>query len=219
MIRPGTLSLLAAMFLLGCAGGSVEPLSQLPGYRLDVKGPPASGQPGRAAPAADPAAGRWAVANPRPWRYIVIHHSASPIGNAKTIGQAHRDRGFDEMGYHFVIDNGQGGPDGLVEVGGRWTRQKWGAHTGNTPDNDYNNFGIGICLVGDFARNPPTAAQLDSLQALTSYLVRQYDIPPDAVIGHRDAPSANTECPGDRLYQYLQTVLRPLLARQYMARR
>ncbi|GAH80957.1 unnamed protein product, partial [marine sediment metagenome] len=38
---------------------------------------------------------------PRPWRWIVIHHSASESGSAATFDQWHRARGWDELGYHF----------------------------------------------------------------------------------------------------------------------
>ena len=77
----------------------------------------------------------YATSNGRQWRYIVIHHSATAGGNAQQFDVAHRQvRGFDELGYHFVIDNGNGGPDGRVEVGSRWGKQKHGAHTGGTPD-------------------------------------------------------------------------------------
>ena len=64
----------------------------------------------------------------RDWKWIVIHHSASDAGDAATFDQWHRKRGWDELGYHFVINNGEGQPDGLVEVGGRWLEQKQGAH-------------------------------------------------------------------------------------------
>jgi hypothetical protein len=154
----------------------------------------------------------------RPWRWIVLHHSASEVGSAAIFDREHRARGWDGLGYHFVIDNGQGAPDGQIEVGPRWWQQKWGAHTGSTPDNAYNNYGIGICLVGDFSRQSPTQAQLRSLQTLLAYLMDRYRIDASCVIGHRDAPNANTECPGDRFYDYLNRTLRPSL-RQGIARR
>jgi N-acetyl-anhydromuramyl-L-alanine amidase AmpD len=58
----------------------------------------------------------------------------------------------------------------------------------------YNEFGIGICLVGNFNATRPTAAQMRSLSQLTGYLMRAYRIAPDHVIGHRDAKK--TDCPG-----------------------
>lgn len=154
------------------------------------------------------------VQGARPWRYIVIHHSASERGNAASIDVAHRARGWDELGYHFVIDNGSGGADGQVEVGHRWQIQKWGAHTGGTPDNAYNKYGIGICLVGNMSNHYPSARQIASLERLVSYLVAKYNISPQNIIGHRDAPNAKTECPGNTLHSYIWRTLRPSLARR-----
>ena len=157
----------------------------------------------------------WIPASPpRPWRWIVIHHSATEFGSARLFDRAHRARGWDEMGYHFVIDNGHGGRDGKVEVCSRWVKQKWGAHCGGTPNNEYNNYGIGICLVGNFSKKLPSARQLRSLKKLLIFLMQRYNIPPSNVIGHRDAPGARTACPGDAFYRYLNNVLRPELSRQ-----
>ena len=147
----------------------------------------------------------------RPWRYIVIHHSASESDNADTINTEHINRGWKGIGYHFVIDNGNGGPDGGVEETFRWTQQTEGAHTGRTPDNEYNRFGIGICLVGNFTHHMPSRRQMDSLDRLVRALVKKYHIPPENVIGHRDAPGAHTECPGDKLHAYIHQKLQPSL--------
>ncbi len=145
----------------------------------------------------------------RPWKYIILHHSATMSGNAEIFDRRHRDRGFDELGYHFVIGNGRGSRDGLVEEGSCWHRQKWGAHTGGTPGNEYNNYGIGICLVGDFTRQLPSPKQLASLRRLVRNLMSEYDMPPENLIGHCEAPNASTECPGDRFDAYLRTTFRP----------
>jgi N-acetylmuramoyl-L-alanine amidase len=133
------------------------------------------------------------IAKPNGWKWIVIHHSATATGGAAAFDKMHRAKGWDELGYHFVIGNGTDTPDGLVEVGSRWPKQKWGAHA-KTPDNRYNNFGIGICLVGNFDVTRPTAAQMRSLDKLVAYLMRTYDISPDHVLGHRDTKP--TDCPG-----------------------
>ncbi|HET6250624.1 MAG TPA: peptidoglycan recognition family protein [Tepidisphaeraceae bacterium] len=127
------------------------------------------------------------------WTWIVIHHSATSTGGAAAFDKMHRAKGWDELGYHFVIGNGTDTKDGQIEVGSRWPKQKWGAHT-KTPDNQFNEHGIGICLVGNFDVTHPTEAQLKSLSKLVSYMMKTYHIPADHVVGHRDCKS--TDCPG-----------------------
>src|SRR5437868_6609045 len=95
-------------------------------------------------------------AAPRHWRYIVIHHSASTRGSAQIFDQAHRERGWRCLGYHFVIGNGTDQGDGIVAAGPRWYSQEAGAHAHSA---EHNEFGIGICLVGNFDVNRPSAAQ------------------------------------------------------------
>jgi N-acetyl-anhydromuramyl-L-alanine amidase AmpD len=128
-----------------------------------------------------------------PWRWIVIHHSATPHGSAAAFDREHRAKGWDELGYHFVIGNGTLSGNGAVEVGSRWAKQKWGAHA-KTPDQQFNNFGIGICLVGNFDIDRPSDAQVRSLARLTAYLMKTYHISPDRVIGH--GQTKPTDCPG-----------------------
>jgi hypothetical protein len=139
----------------------------------------------------------WApIVAPRRWEWIVIHHSATPVGGAARFGREHQAKGWDELGYHFVIGNGSDTANGLVEVGSRWPKQKQGAHT-KTPDNNFNEKGIGICLVGDFDVARPTEAQLRAVAKLTAYLMKTYRIPADHIIGHCDAKA--THCPGKNL--------------------
>jgi hypothetical protein len=133
------------------------------------------------------------IAAPNEWYWIVIHHSATATGGAAAFDKMHRAKGWDELGYHFVIGNGTDTADGLVEVGSRWPKQKWGAHA-KTPDNRYNEHGIGICLVGNFDITHPTAKQMASLDKLVSYLMKTYHISPDHILGHRD--TKRTDCPG-----------------------
>ena len=156
--------------------------------------------PAAAAPKAAPAtekqvAGPWAPpVKSRTWKYIVLHHSASPTGNAAMFDREHREKGWDELGYHFVIDNGRGGSDGAIEIGPRWLKQKWGAHA-KTPDNRFNDFGIGICFVGNFEQGKPTAKQLAAASKLVAWLMKTYDIPQKNILGHEDT-GKSTLCPG-----------------------
>ncbi len=146
----------------------------------------------------------------RQWKWIVLHHSATDSGSARVFDKMHRAKGWDELGYHFVIDNGKGGPAGRVEVGGRWAKQKWGAHC-KVPGNAYNERGIGICLVGEFGDRLPSAAQRASLRRLVEFLTDRYGIAPANVIGHREAPGTNTQCPGNVMQRYVGLTLRPHL--------
>ena len=103
----------------------------------------------------------------RPWRYIVLHHSASASGNYDQIDGEHRKiLGIDGCGYHFVIGNGTGSGDGQIEVAQRWINQKQGVHCRNARTHDVDEYGIGICLVGDLDQQPPSPRQIAATQAL-----------------------------------------------------
>ncbi len=136
-----------------------------------------------------------AGAEKRQWNWIVIHHSGGDVGGAKAFDKYHREvKGWDELGYHFVIGNGSDTADGLIEVGPRWPVQKHGAHA-KTPDNKYNEHGIGICLVGNFDNHRPSAKQLASLTKLIAYLADTYKVPQASIIGHKMTGKL-TDCPG-----------------------
>jgi N-acetyl-anhydromuramyl-L-alanine amidase AmpD len=153
---------------------------------------PAPKPQANAAPLSGPAAWTPRVA-PRDWQYIVIHHSATPTGSMAFFDKEHKAKGWDGVGYHFVIGNGTETGDGQVEVTARWPLQKWGAHA-KTLDNRYNEHGIGICLVGNFDVERPSPNQIKNLSRLVGYLMQTYRIPAQNVIGHRDTKA--TDCPG-----------------------
>ncbi|MCG3134269.1 MAG: hypothetical protein HMLKMBBP_01562 [Planctomycetes bacterium] len=137
----------------------------------------------------------WSVPLRRAWKHIVIHHSASAFGSAAQIDRWHRDKGWDGLGYDFVIGNGTGTPDGHVEVGYRWKRQLVGAHAQTPgPSNYMNEHGIGIVLVGDFNRTKPSALQMRSLERLCAFLMTHCGIPESQILMHGDVKG--TECPG-----------------------
>jgi N-acetyl-anhydromuramyl-L-alanine amidase AmpD len=140
-----------------------------------------------------------ALKNPaeaRPWRYIVIHHSATTGGTVESITKGHLDRGFEEIGYHFLINNGQsqGTRNGEIAATIRWTQQMAGAHCKVADHPEFNDEGIGVCLVGDFELKPPTPEQLASLQMLIQAIRERHNIPIERVVGHRELKA--TKCPG-----------------------
>lgn len=96
------------------------------------------------------------------------------------------------IGYHFVIGNGHGMQDGEVAPTFRWQEQIEGAHAGHPL---FNEFGIGICLIGNFEDESPTPAQLRALERLLGFLQNEFTISRDRVAGHGQIKS--TECPGE----------------------
>lgn len=141
------------------------------------------------------------------WHGIVIHHSGSPAGSAETITKDHDSKGLKGLGYHFVVSNGQGAPDGQIFVGYRWQQQLPGAHVIGPRAETFNRETIGICLVGNGERRPFTAAQMSSLSELVAALQAKLDIPDSAVVLHRAV--APTSDPGRH---FSEMALRQMLA-------
>ncbi|MCA9053166.1 MAG: N-acetylmuramoyl-L-alanine amidase [Planctomycetaceae bacterium] len=136
---------------------------------------------------------------PRGWKYIVLHHSATDSGSVESIDAAHRQRRDSNgqpwrgIGYHFVIGNGNGMADGEVAATFRWHQQTDGAHAGVA---QFNQLGIGICLIGNFEEAAPTPAQVASAARLINALQAEYRIEDDRLLAHRDLKP--TACPGER---------------------
>ena len=128
------------------------------------------------------------------WRYIIVHHSATDVGCARSFDRYHRmvRKWKNGLGYHFVIGNGTKTPDGFVEAGHRWYYQLEGAHAGVAK---YNQHGIGICLVGNFNKTYPTERQMHALVTLVKQLHAEYGIPYENVLPHRAIKP--TDCPGN----------------------
>ena len=133
----------------------------------------------------------------RDWNYIVLHHTASESGSVDSIHEEHLKRKDKNgkhwlgIGYHFVVGNGKGMTDGEIEPTFRWRQQMQGAHAGVA---DFNQHGIGIVLIGNFEKEPPTAAQTASIKRLVGILKREYGIVESKIVGHGDVKA--TECPG-----------------------
>jgi hypothetical protein len=133
----------------------------------------------------------------RPWKYIVLHHSAHAQGNYEEIDREHRKvLGYEGCGYHFVIGNGTGSGDGEIQVAQRWINQKNGVHCRNAKSSDIDEYGIGICLIGDFEQDKPTARQIAATKALVAYLSGRYKIAEPKIETHAHLAATPTVCPG-----------------------
>jgi N-acetylmuramoyl-L-alanine amidase len=130
------------------------------------------------------------------WSEIVVHHTFAPtVKNfmekpdanfwLTAIDNFHRARGWNGIGYHFVIT-----PDGLIYIGRKLNQV--GAHTVG-----HNATGIGVCLLGNFDEEEPTAEQWISLKYLLAWLCYVFNIPVERIYFHRQfAPKT---CPGKKM--------------------
>lgn len=121
-------------------------------------------------------------------KYLVVHCAATPpsrdIG-VKEIRAMHKQRGFNDVGYHYVIRR-----DGTIEKGRADTVM--GAHVSG-----YNAVSLGICLVGGinakgWSEQNFTPAQFSALAGLLDQLKERH--PHAEILGHRDlSPDKNRD--------------------------
>jgi len=129
-----------------------------------------------------------------PWKYIVVHHTASEWSSLERIDRMHREKFDDPDGieYHFLIGNGKKREAGYIERG-RWGKQKRAIHLfkpAGAPD------AIAISLVGNFHEREVPEAQMRALVELTQALAKRYDIPRDRITTHTRVDGRLTVCPG-----------------------
>lgn len=134
---------------------------------------------------------------PGRWKYIVIHHAAVDEGNAKALDHYHREVRHMENGlaYHFLIGNGHGMKDGEIAVGNRWKKQLDGGHLHSEAQ---NKTALGICLIGNFDKRPPTPQQMRSLESLVRTLMDRCQLNAGAVKTHQQINVIGTRCPGSK---------------------
>jgi hypothetical protein len=118
---------------------------------------------------------------------LVVHHSALPLSDGPLeIQRLHMERrGFADIGYHFVI-----GALGQIYAGRDLAVR--GAHVGGA-----NTGTVGAALLGNFEREQPAEAQLESLRRLGAYLADAYAL--THLAGHQDFQPGVTLCPGHEL--------------------
>ena len=130
---------------------------------------------------------------------IIIHCSDTPDGRAVTVDEIrrwHKERGFSDIGYHYVIML-----DG--SVGDGRPLEQAGAHC-----KGQNAHSIGICYVGgcDLNRHPKdtrTEAQKTAMAGLVRELKRRF--PTATIHGHNEF--ANKACPCFDVQKWIKEAL------------
>lgn len=128
-----------------------------------------------------------------PPTHIVLHTAAfRGPADVNTISAWHLERGFDAIGYHFVITGSTYDSSCVIQKGRSLDYQ--GAHALGL------NNTIGICVTGHGDYDYWTQDQLRLLWILCANLMSIYKIPINKVIGHRETPLQNLNpiktCPG-----------------------
>ena len=115
---------------------------------------------------------------------VFVHCSYTPASmdiGADEIRQWHLERGWSDIGYHFVIRR-----DGTLDLGR--PAEKIGAHV-----RGHNSDSLGVCLVGGKPDANFTYKQYEMLYKLHDMLDTNFKNP--EWLGHRDAGDTNKSCP------------------------
>ncbi|WP_020621169.1 N-acetylmuramoyl-L-alanine amidase [Paenibacillus daejeonensis] len=142
-------------------------------------------------------------------RSLAIHNSLTLSGSPLAFANYHVfTNNWAAIGYTYVI-----GQDGTVYQCLDWTQV--GAHVGNS-----NKHALGICLVGDFRTQKPTAAQYQAAINLVWYLQSQIPSAKE-VKGHSEYPGYSWKaCPVISMSKFRADVAAPAtIAPQYPAAR
>lgn len=123
------------------------------------------------------------------YKGIVVHCSDSKFGNSQIIEDWHKQRGWSDIGYHFVILNGQfennsyfDFMDGMIESARDIDLA--GAHALG-----YNDY-LGICLIGV---NEFTEKQFLTLNNLIKNLCSKFHIDEEHILFHYEI--SDKTCP------------------------
>ncbi|MEW6378611.1 MAG: N-acetylmuramoyl-L-alanine amidase [bacterium] len=133
------------------------------------------------------------MANGRKVKKIILHCSDSAYGEKKYLTDLHRQRGIDEVGYHFIILNGYLKPTGdyIPKMDGQMQPGRSILVPGNHCLG-HNEDSIGVCLIG---RHLFSARQLlETLQDLLVELMLQFDLEPKDIYGHYELEEGKN-CP------------------------
>ncbi len=128
---------------------------------------------------------------------ITIHCSDSPFGDAEVIDGWHKERGWDGIGYHYVILNGY--PKSTKEFmsgsvrkieNGRDIKLR-GTHV-----RGYNTGNLGVCMIGTTWDNltEEENQQMITMIDFIGDLVKKYGLTVDDVYGHSEFDVTKT-CP------------------------
>ena len=130
---------------------------------------------------------------------ITVHHDgmdpftsssrADAVDRLELIRRSHVNKGWADIGYHFVID-----PAGRIYEARPLALQ--GAHV-----KDNNEHNLGVMMLGNFDRQSPTPAAAAALAAFVRGQMARYSVDHRRVYTHQELRP--TACPGTSLQSYM----------------
>lgn len=161
--------------------------------------------------------------------HVSIHHTETPIPDSvredqrlRNIQNYHQEiQGWGDIAYHFLI-----GPSGTVYEGRSekyaassgtiyLTKAQWEAAPQNSlgvteaakPDDlakpGHSKGHLTVCFIGNFEKELPTKAALDSMAKLVARKLKENGLGTDAVMLHREI-ACWSDCPGQALYDWFR---------------
>lgn len=165
-------------------------------------------------------------------RFLLVHHTATPNGyGAEGVGALLRSifgyhtgtKGWPDIAYNFMVDaHGEIWETRAGSIAGPIRGDATGGSQGHA---------VLCCFLGDHTIEPPTPAAIEAMTALLAWQADRYAIDladgslvdfvsrgsgrwpegspvtTEPIAGHRDM--SHTECPGDAVYDLIDSVLRP----------
>ncbi len=122
----------------------------------------------------------------RRWSQIEIDYSGTESGNIEQLALLSGMDSPDDVNYHFIICNGNGGKDGLIQPTEKWQRQS--PIIPGQSRNDEAVFcetlteeTIYICVIADNENSFPTDSQVKRTEELVEGLCRKFNIQPESI--------------------------------------
>jgi len=139
--------------------------------------------------------------------FISVHTSDSVYGSATAIRAWHKQRGWNDIGYHFVILNG------LIKHDLYFQSMNGSIEYGRPIEfipasiKGHNEGQIAICLVGKGGKY--TVKQMESLTSLLAELLKKYNLRVKDIKGHYEL-NKNKTCPDidmNKLRAYMEVLV------------
>ena len=120
------------------------------------------------------------------WNQIKIDYSGTESGNNKQLALLNKADSSEDVNYHFIICNGNGGKDGLIQSTEKWQSQSSITAGQNRSDKQtlsetLNEQTIYICVIADSVTSPPTDFQIKRTEELVEGLCRKFNIQPESI--------------------------------------